>query len=51
MAEIEGDYEAETGNVIIETSAPAVADALQMPAVLVRWHGPFTWGRDAAGAA
>ena len=49
-AEIEGAYEAETGNVIIETIRSRVADALQMSAVLVRSHGPFTWGRDAAGA-
>ena len=48
--EIEGAYEAETGNVIIETISRRVADALQMPAVLVRSHGPFTWGRDAGGA-
>lgn len=50
-AEIEGAYEAETGNVIIETVRAKVADALQMPAVLVRSHGPFTWGRDAHAAA
>jgi L-ribulose-5-phosphate 4-epimerase len=49
-AEIEGAYEAETGNVIIETIRARVPDALHMPAVLVRSHGPFTWGRDAAGA-
>jgi L-ribulose-5-phosphate 4-epimerase len=49
-AEIEGAYELETGNVIIETIGARVADALNMPAVLVRSHGPFTWGRDAAGA-
>ena len=51
-AEIEGAYEAETGNVIIETIAGRVGDeALRMPAVLVRSHGPFTWGRDARRAA
>jgi L-ribulose-5-phosphate 4-epimerase len=49
-AEIEGAYEAETGAVIVETINGRVADALHMPAVLVRSHGPFTWGRDAAGA-
>ena len=45
-AEIAGDYEAETGNVIIE----AVCDAGAVPAALVHSHGPFTWGRDAADA-
>jgi L-ribulose-5-phosphate 4-epimerase len=49
-AEIEGDYEAETGNVIIETIRSRADDALDMPAVLVRSHGPFTWGRDADAA-
>jgi L-ribulose-5-phosphate 4-epimerase len=45
--EIEGQYELETGKVIIETIDGRTDDALRMPAVLVRSHGPFTWGRDA----
>lgn len=49
-AEIEGDYEAETGAVISETLRQAGLEPLHMPAVLVRSHGPFTWGRDAAEA-
>lgn len=50
--EIEGAYETETGNVVIETIRERVGDeALRMPAVLVRSHGPFTWGRDARRAA
>jgi len=49
-AEIEGAYELETGNVIIETIRARTEDALRMPAALVRSHGPFTWGRDAGGA-
>ena len=49
-AEIEGEYEAETGNVIIETVRARSHEALHMPAVLVRSHGPFTWGRDATAA-
>jgi L-ribulose-5-phosphate 4-epimerase len=49
-AEIEGEYEAETGNVIIETIDGRTDDPLRMPAVLVRSHGPFTWGTDPAGA-
>jgi L-ribulose-5-phosphate 4-epimerase len=49
--EIAGDYEAATGAVIVETLAGLGLDALEMPAVLVASHGPFTWGRDAEEAA
>lgn len=44
--EIEGPYELNTGRVIVRRFAQL--DPLQMPAVLVANHGPFTWGRDAA---
>ena len=47
-AEIEGEYEKETGTVIIETFQGRDADT--MPAVLVHSHGPFTWGTDAMDA-
>lgn len=43
-AEIEGEYEKETGTVIIETFQGKDPDAI--PAVLVHSHGPFTWGSD-----
>ena len=42
--EIAGEYELETGNVIVETFAGQNAD--DMPAVLVHSHGPFAWGKD-----
>ena len=48
--EIRGDYEAETGEVIVETIEGLGLHPLEMPAVLVRSHGPFTWGPDAAHA-
>ena len=44
-AEIAGEYEKETGNVIVETFAGK--DPAAIPAVLVHSHGPFTWGKDA----
>ena len=47
-AEIETDYEANTGQVIVETFKNL--DPLHAPAVLVASHGPFTWGKDAAAA-
>ncbi len=43
-AEIGGPYEQNTGRVIVRCFAKL--DPLQMPAVLVANHGPFTWGRD-----
>ena len=47
-AEIAGDYEAETGNVIIETFLGR--DPMAVPAALVYSHGPFAWARDAMEA-
>jgi len=49
-AEIGGEYEAATGLVVVEALAATGLDPLQMPAVLVASHGPFTWGRSAMDA-
>lgn len=40
--EVGGEYEANTGRVIVERFAKL--DPASMPAVLVAGHGPFTWG-------
>ncbi|MCK4701528.1 MAG: L-ribulose-5-phosphate 4-epimerase [Bacteroidales bacterium] len=42
--EIEGDYELETGNVIVETFKRI--DPMYIPGVLVHSHGPYTWGNS-----
>ena len=46
--EIQGAYEAETGKVIVEAFKDI--NPMDIPAVLVKEHGPFTWGKDAADA-
>lgn len=46
--DIESDYELNTGKVIVRRFSNI--DPMQMPAVLVANHGPFTWGKDAAAA-
>ena len=48
--EIAGEYELETGNVIIETFRSRGIDPADVPAVLVCSHGPFAWGTDAMNA-
>ncbi|AJA46922.1 L-ribulose-5-phosphate 4-epimerase [Clostridium pasteurianum DSM 525 = ATCC 6013] len=47
-AEIKSDYEYNTGNVIIE--AFQNLNPVYVPAVIVKNHGPFTWGKDAGEA-
>ena len=42
--EIQGEYEKETGTVIIERFKGI--EPLAVPAVLVKSHGPFAWGKD-----
>ena len=49
-AEIEGEYERNTGLVIIETFEEGGIDPTYTPGVLCCNHGPFTWGKDAAQA-
>ncbi|MCL7689429.1 class II aldolase/adducin family protein, partial [Klebsiella quasivariicola] len=48
--EINGEYEYQTGEVIIQTFEERRLDPAQIPAVLVHSHGPFAWGKDAADA-
>lgn len=44
--EIKGEYELNTGKVIVEEFKNRNIDPNHMPAVLVHSHGPFTWGKD-----
>ncbi len=46
--EVERAYEAETANVIAE--AFCGKNVMHTPAVLIAGHGPFAWGKDAAGS-
>lgn len=43
-AEVKGDYELETGNVIIKRFEGM--NPMHTPGVLVKNHGPFAWGKD-----
>lgn len=46
--EIQNHYEANTGHVIVERFKGL--DPMEIPAALVAGHGPFAWGKNAAGA-
>jgi L-ribulose-5-phosphate 4-epimerase len=49
--EIEGDYEANTGQVIVEMYSSGGLDPVEIPGALVSSHGPFAWGSDPSTAA
>ena len=48
--ETETDYETHTGQVILETVRERKQDIDAVPGILVRNHGPFAWGKNAAEA-
>lgn len=47
-SEVKGEYEFETGNVIVERFEGMNPE--HTPCVLVKNHGPFSWGKDPADA-
>ena len=48
--EVKGDYELETGNVIVKRIKAGNINPVHTPGVLVKNHGPFSWGKDADNA-
>ncbi len=48
--EIEEAYELNTGKVIVETFERRKINPVHIPAVICAYHGPFTWGKNAAQA-
>ena len=48
--EINRDYETETGKCIVETFTERGIGIMDLPAVILCNHGPFTWGKDASEA-
>ena len=50
VEEIQSDYEYNTGVVAVERFEQANLDPNHIPAVLVKNHGPFCWGKDPLNA-
>lgn len=48
--EIDEDYEGNTGKLIIDTFKMRSIKPMDVPAVLLKSHGPFTWGKTPAKA-
>ena len=48
--EIDGDYEGNTGRVIVETFRKRNINPVHVPGVICAGHGPFTWGNNPAQA-
>lgn len=48
--EVEEAYEVNTGKVIVETLQERKIDPMAIPGVVVKNHGPFSWGNDAAAS-
>ena len=50
QAEVEVAYEVNTGRVIVETLKERNIDPMAVPGIVVKNHGPFSWGKDAAAS-
>lgn len=50
LNEVENSYEMNTGKVIVETINSQGYDPMAIPGIVVKNHGPFSWGKDAASA-
>ena len=50
QSEIDNGYEKATGELIVDTFAERGIQPMEIPGVLLHGHGPFTWGKNAAGA-
>lgn len=48
--EVETDYEVNTGKVIIETIEALGHNVMSIPGIIVKNHGPFTWGKSPSNA-
>lgn len=48
--EVQEAYEANTGNVIIETVEKFGYDPMTIPGIIVKNHGPFAWGKSPENA-
>ena len=48
--EVRTDYELSTGLVIAETLRIRQIEPLAVPGIVVKNHGPFTWGKDPAAS-
>ena len=48
--EVEEAYEMNTGKVIVDCIRQRKIDPIAVPGVVVKNHGPFSWGKDAAAA-
>lgn len=46
--EVDEDYELNTGKVIAETIRERGIDPIAVPGIVVKNHGPFSWGKNAA---
>ena len=44
--EVTGDYELETGNVMVKRIVQGNINPVHTPGILVKNHGPFSWGKD-----
>ena len=49
-AEVDGEYELNTGKSIARVFERENIDPMAVPGVLTNDHGPFTWGKDALDA-